>query len=50
LALAALAANDVEPPHYTHAKLNTEYLVKVSGWLIDGRIEDITPMVSVRVE
>ena len=50
LALAALAANDVEPPIYTHAKMNTEYIVKVSGWLIDGTVEDITPMSNVKVE
>lgn len=50
LALAALAANDVEPPHYTYGKVETEYLVKVSGWLIDGTVEDMTPVSSVKVE
>ena len=50
LALAALAANDVEPVHYTHGKLNVEYIVKVSGWLLDGTVEDMTPMSAVKVE
>jgi hypothetical protein len=50
LALAALAANDVEPPIYTYGKVNVEYIVKVSGWLLDGTVEDMTPMSSVKVE
>jgi hypothetical protein len=50
LALAALAANDVEPPLYTYGKVNVEYIVKVSGWLLDGTVEDMTPMSSVKVE
>lgn len=47
LALAELAAVDVEPAAWTHAKPGTEYLVKVAsfGWLVD-----ITPMSMVRVE
>jgi hypothetical protein len=49
-ALQALAANDVEPAHYTHTKMNTEYLVKVSGWLLDGSIEEITPMSAIKAE
>jgi len=49
-ALQALAMNDTEPPHYTYAKMNTEYLVKVSGWLLDGSIEDMTPMSSIKAE
>ncbi len=50
LALAALAANDVEPPHYTYAKMNAEYLVKVSGWLLDGTVEDLTLLDSIKAE
>lgn len=50
LALAALAANDVEPPTYTHSKLNVEYIVKVSGWLLDGTVEEVTPLSAVRLE
>lgn len=49
-ALQALAANDVEPPTYTYAKMNVEYMVTVSGWLLDGTVEDVTPMSAVRVE
>jgi hypothetical protein len=45
-ALEALKANDVEPPHWTYAKENVEYLVKTS-W---GNLEDLTPMSMVRVE
>lgn len=50
LALAALYQNDVEPPHYTYSKMNTEYLVKVSGWLLDGTVEDLTPLASIKAE
>ncbi len=50
LALAALAANDVEPPIYTYAKLETQYLVQVSGWLIDGTVRDITPLETIKAE
>lgn len=50
LALAALAANDVEPPTYTHSRLNVEYVVKVSGWLLDGTVEEVTPLSAVRLE
>lgn len=49
-ALQALAANDVEPAHYTHTKTNVEYLVTVSGWLLDGSIEEITPMSAIKAE
>jgi hypothetical protein len=49
-ALQALAANDVEPAHYTYTKMNVEYLVTVSGWLLDGSIEEITPMSAIKAE
>lgn len=50
LALAALNNSHAEPGFYTHAKTNTEYLVTVSGWLLDGTVEDLTPMDSIKAE
>jgi hypothetical protein len=40
-ALAALALNDVPPPFYIHPKMKVAYAVKVSGWLIDGKVVDM---------
>ena len=50
LALAALAAHDVEPAYYTHGKTNVQYVVKVSGWLMDGTIQEMTPLSAMKVE
>jgi hypothetical protein len=44
----ALAAKDV-PPEY-NAPMKIEYLVKVRGWLLDGSLDDLTPMAAIKAE
>jgi hypothetical protein len=44
----ALAAKDV-PAEY-HSPMKIEYLVKVRGWLLDGSLDDLTPMAAIKAE
>jgi hypothetical protein len=41
-ALNMLKSTYEEPPLYTHTKPNKDYIVKVSGWLADGSLEDVS--------
>lgn len=41
-AMNMLNQNYFEPALYTHLKIDTGYIVKVSGWLVDGTLEDAT--------
>jgi hypothetical protein len=45
-----LMSTHTVPAFYVHSKVDTEYLVTVSGWLLDGKVEDITPMDSIKAE
>lgn len=46
LALQELSAVDIEPPEWTHAKENADYLVKTSC----GILKDITPLITIKIE
>lgn len=50
MALQRLNASAVEPALYTHCTLQRQYLVKVRGWLLDGRLVEITDLATIAAE
>ena len=42
MAYQKLMSSHNEPPHYTYSKESEDYLVDLSGWLVDGVIKDLT--------
>lgn len=50
LALRRLRETTSEPPVYTHASVKRQYLVKVSGWLIDGTVKELVDLATIKAE
>lgn len=50
MALQKLNAEAVEPAFYTHGQLRRQYLVKVSGWLIDGTVTEMIDIATMNTE
>lgn len=50
MALHKLDSESTEPAFYTHGQLNHQYLVKVRGWLFDGRIVEMTDLITIKAE
>lgn len=50
VALKRLQDTTSEPPIYTHAQTTRQYVVKVSGWLLDGTVKELEDLATIKAE